>query len=60
MTRRAQELPRRSGLDHPAVWQDEFDAEKARAQGAYVERRKAATAAIVRARGAYRKAGARD
>jgi hypothetical protein len=40
--------------------QDELDAEKAAAQAAYVEGRKAATAAVVAARQAYRKAGGED
>jgi hypothetical protein len=40
--------------------QDELDARVAAAQGAYVEERKAATAKVVDARGAYRKAGGRD
>jgi hypothetical protein len=40
--------------------QAELDAAKAAAQGAYVEARKTATAAIVEARRAYRKAGGVD
>lgn len=40
--------------------QDELDARREAAQGAYVEARKAATAKVVEARGAYRKAGGRD
>ena len=40
--------------------QDELDAEKAAAQAAYVEGRKAATAAVVAARQDYRKAGGDD
>ena len=40
--------------------QDELDREKAARQTAYVESRKAATAAVVAARQAYRKAGGRD
>ncbi len=37
--------------------QDELDTQRARAQSVYVERRKAATAAVVEARKAYRSAG---
>jgi hypothetical protein len=40
--------------------QDELDAAKTTAQSAYVEGRKAATAAIVKARQAYRKDGGED
>lgn len=40
--------------------QDELDAQRDAAQADYVERRKAATAAVVGARQAYRKAGGTD
>jgi hypothetical protein len=40
--------------------QDELDAKTAAAQGAYVDRRKAATAALVEARRKYRAAGGKD
>jgi hypothetical protein len=40
--------------------QDDLDQQKADAQAAYVEQRKAATAAVIEARQAYRKAGGDD